>query len=112
MTARKQLTGRTAEIAQLVKQTARAILPDAEVILYGSRARGTEGPESDWDFLIITDATVNVALEESMREAMDALSLDLAEVISAFLENRHTWMTPLEKATPYHQAVEREGIAV
>jgi len=112
MTERKRLTGRTAEIAQLVKKTAQAILPDVEVILYGSRARGTAGPESDWDFLILTDATTTVALEETMREAMDALSLDLAEVISAFIENRHTWMTPFEKSTPYHRAVERDGIAV
>jgi len=112
MTSRKQLTGRTAEIAWLVKQTAQAILPDAEVILYGSRARGTEGPESDWDFLILTDVTITVELEESMREAMYTLSLDLAEVISAFLENRHAWMAPPVKSSPYHQAIEREGIAV
>ncbi|HOF89949.1 MAG TPA: nucleotidyltransferase domain-containing protein [Armatimonadota bacterium] len=108
----RRFTPRQWEVISAVKAAARHVLPDADIILYGSRARGTAGPESDWDFLILTDETVTVALEETMRKAMDALSLEIAEVISAFLENRQTWKTPLLKATPYHQAIEQEGIAV
>ena len=32
------------------------MVPDAEIILFGSRARGTARPDSDWDVLVIVDA--------------------------------------------------------
>ncbi|MBS1250425.1 MAG: hypothetical protein MAG431_02019 [Chloroflexi bacterium] len=36
-----------------VKMTVRDLSPAAEIILYGSRARGTAKADSDWDFLIL-----------------------------------------------------------
>ena len=33
-----------------------AFLPGASVVLYGSVARGEQGPESDYDVLILVDA--------------------------------------------------------
>lgn len=43
------------DIINLVKQAISEIEPNADVILYGSRARGTSDGDSDWDFLILTD---------------------------------------------------------
>lgn len=40
------------EILKRVKQAVRELDPEAEIVLYGSRARGEAGRESDWDFLI------------------------------------------------------------
>ena len=34
-----------------VKQLIHQIEPEAEIILFGSRARGDAAPDSDWDFL-------------------------------------------------------------
>ena len=109
---RNNLAGHELEIASQVKDAVRSILPDADVILYGSRARGDAREDSDWDFLVLTDKPVTVALEEKIRRAMDELSLNLAVIISAFIENRHEWSTPRAKASPYRRAIEREGVAV
>jgi predicted nucleotidyltransferase len=49
---------KTKQISILIKQTIGRIDPNAQIILYGSRARGTERIDSDWDILILTDYPV------------------------------------------------------
>jgi predicted nucleotidyltransferase len=55
----------------IVKLIYRRILekdPTAEVILYGSRARGTQTRESDWDLLILLkNIAVDKKTEQSFR---------------------------------------------
>ncbi|MCX6325074.1 MAG: nucleotidyltransferase domain-containing protein [Bacteroidia bacterium] len=40
----------------IIKQTSREYLPDAEVLLFGSRARKNASSDSDYDILLITYA--------------------------------------------------------
>lgn len=44
-------------IFNTIKSTVNGFLPDAEVFLFGSRARGDHNIESDFDILIITKNT-------------------------------------------------------
>ncbi len=46
---------KTAKILQLIKATVKIHLADAEVRLFGSRARSNSDSDSDYDILIITD---------------------------------------------------------
>ena len=43
------------EILELIKVTACKYLPDAEVLLFGSRARKDASLESDFDILVVTN---------------------------------------------------------
>jgi len=108
----KLLKGHELAIASRVKTIARSILPDADIILYGSRARGDARQDSDWDFLVLTDEPATITVKERIRHAMYELSLDLAEIITAFVENRQQWSTPLAQASPYHIRIDHEGIAI
>jgi predicted nucleotidyltransferase len=44
----------TRKAEEVIKTTARKYIPDAEVVLFGSRSRMTHDSESDYDILIIT----------------------------------------------------------
>jgi uncharacterized protein len=47
------------DILQIIKATACKYLPDAEVLLFGSRARKDSSPDSDYDILVITGMDLN-----------------------------------------------------
>lgn len=51
----------------VIKTTAKSYLPDAEVLLFGSRARKEELPDSDYDILLITNSALTPKEKLSLR---------------------------------------------
>ncbi len=50
-------------ISKLVKQEVTKIDPKAEIILFGSRARGDFRMDSDWDFLVLLDHRQKILMQ-------------------------------------------------
>ncbi len=100
------------ELVQRVKSVILQLLPDAEIILYGSRARGDADTESDWDFLVLTDEPVTTQLEITLWDRLYELELETGGVFSALLKNREEWATAFSKITPFHHNVEKDGITL
>jgi len=100
---------------QLLKRAKDAILeiePDADVIIYGSRTREQAGPESDWDFLVLLDGSVDQERVDTVRHRLYDIEWECGEVISCIMRSRKEWNSPLYKAMPFHENVEREGIVL
>ena len=95
-----------------VKSAVREVEPTAEVILYGSRARGEAGPESDWDFLVLVDGRVDENRKDLVRHRLYEIEWDCDEVISAIVHDREQWHTPRYQIVPLHQNVQQEGIVL
>ena len=55
-----------------IKDAVRGVLPDSNVILFGSRARGNAAADSDWDVLVLTQS-VNHAIEQSIYKCLYCL---------------------------------------
>lgn len=59
---------------QTIKSTVGIFLPDAKVLLFGSRARGHETKDSDYDLLIVTRDTfaprIKMDWESKIRKAL------------------------------------------
>lgn len=51
--------GNDDKIVELIKKTAHELLPDAEVLLFGSRARNEDSSDSDYDILLITNSNLS-----------------------------------------------------
>lgn len=108
----RQHATRNTRFLRRVKMAVQEVIPDAEVILYGSRARGEAGAHSDWDILVLTDRDVDLELEETVWDHLYRLELETAELISAIVKNRQEWATPLSAASPLHERITLDGIAV
>ncbi len=108
----------TVDIPARVKQTVLGIAPDAEVILYGSRARGDFEPDSDWDFLVLCENGNKREVKEAIRDAMYALGSKLCDelgywpCISTIAHTREYWSRKIVQATPFHREVTKDGVPV
>lgn len=96
------------EILSLVKGEIQKIDNKAEVILFGSRARGDFRPDSDWDFLILLEKPLSPGLKDLVREKLYKLELDTNEVISSLVHNKQEWEN--RSVMPIYQVIKLEGI--
>lgn len=92
------------------RRVIKSIEPSAEVILYGSRARGDADPESDYDLLILVDGEVSLEREDIIRRQLYPIELETGKVLSMMAYNRQKWNTALYRAMPFHQNIEKEGV--
>jgi predicted nucleotidyltransferase len=104
--------GNTADIELLeqCKAAIREAAHNADVILYGSRARGDEGRYSDYDLLILVDRPADAALEKRILDKVYPLELETGAMFTLIVYNTHQWDSALYRAMPFHQNVEREGV--
>jgi predicted nucleotidyltransferase len=100
---------KTELITKLIRKKISEIDPKAQVILFGSRARGDEKNDSDWDILVLTDYAVDIEKERQFREYLYDLELETGEPFSLFAYSQHDWHTK-QRISPFYKNVRKEGI--
>lgn len=95
-----------------VKNTVLQIEPTAEVVLYGSRARGDSSTESDWDFLILVDGPADDDRIDRIRHRLYEIEWESGQVLSSIVRSRQQWSSQPLSDTPFHSNVELEGIVL
>lgn len=99
------------KILNLIRNTIREVEPTAQIILYGSRARGEARKGSDWDVLVIVDRP-RLTIEEkgNIEYPVWDKGLGLGEEINVFAHSKKQW----EQAPPslFKYNVINEGIAL
>jgi len=99
-------------LLEQVKQAVSEIEPDAEIILYGSRARKDSRVHSDWDFLVLLDGPVNDERTDKIRHRLYEIEWQSDEILCCIVRNRLQWNSPLWKNMPFRRNVEHEGIVL
>ena len=99
-----------AEFLQEVKRSIHEIDPQAEVWLFGSRARGDAREDSDWDFLVLTDEPVDRAFKRRLRDHLYNVGFESGRVIGTVIQNKAVWEDLA--VTDLYQNVREEGMLV
>jgi len=100
------------DLLRKCKQAIRQVVPDADVILYGSRARGDATEYSDYDILVLTSGSADIPVHEKMIDSIFPLELDSGAVLTLAIYNRQRWDTPLYRAMPFHENIDRDGVLI
>ena len=102
----------TQELLNRIKAGIKTQDPDAEIYLYGSRARGDQNENSDWDILIITPKKkITFKYEYDIRNPIYDLELDSGQVISVLVYSRSDWQKK-RSISPLFMNVLKEGIRI
>jgi predicted nucleotidyltransferase len=95
-----------------IREQVRHLVPDAEIILHGSRVRNEARQDSDWDFLIIADHPLDRQTIMELKDSLYEVELANDEVVSSIIRSRQEWSSPKYDALPFKEAVEKEGVVL
>jgi len=98
------------EVALAVKAAVQAFDPNASVVLFGSRARGTERQDSDFYFLILTKQPVDFQLKRQVLNRLYDVELRTGYVISALIENENDWQLMVH--SPIFGEIQKDGVTI
>jgi predicted nucleotidyltransferase len=108
----KQLKPQILSILAECRGVLHKISSGAKLVLYGSYAKDTAGPESDLDLLILIDGQLTTQKKRQIQDALYEISLKNDIVISTIIKSSSVWELPITKATPIYNNIQRYGIAV
>ena len=99
------------QIRKMIGDSVHTVDPTAEVILFGSRARGDARKDSDWDVLIIVNTPkVTDKQFEALSYQLWLKGLEIDQEINPIIYTRGQWEAPTPSLFKYN--VKAEGVAI
>ncbi len=81
----------TTDTLARMKELVHTVLPDAKVILFGSRANNTAHEESDWDLLILDKSNIDKKTKWAVHDVLYPLSVEMFTFINSIVANEDEW---------------------
>jgi predicted nucleotidyltransferase len=86
--------------------------PVERIILFGSKARGDDDPESDLDLLVITSGAVTTADANTMQEAAWRAGIQHGRAVQLVIRSHEDWWHGIDQATPLRLQIDTDGVEV
>ena len=100
-------------ILNTLKQKIIALLPlGASVLLFGSRARGTHRPDSDWDLLVLLNREGRSTWEDydNVGYPLNMLFWNLGQNVNTIIQTKDEWYQ--KHFTPFYKNVMEDAIVL
>lgn len=97
-------------ISRFVQGAGRVCSNVKSVYLFGSRARGTERPDSDYDILLVTDSTFTLKDKDRLYDVVLEILLDTGRLVSLKIFREDKFRELASIPTPFMEHVLTEGI--
>ena len=99
-------------VVNKVKEIVHRYDKEAEIILFGSRARGDWHEESDWDFLILSELDERTDVKEKIREdILREIEYKIFEVVFTLFHNKKVWEEDYA-VTDIYDSIAEDGINI
>jgi len=106
----KHMVMRKKQIIERISKSIHKKDHTAEAFLFGSRARGDNRKDSDWDILILIDNNkVTNEIEDNFRDDLYNIELESGQIISTFIYSKDYWKNTLIYS-PLYKNINREGV--
>ena len=103
---------RRASVVEEIRKQTRAMIPNAQAIIYGSEARGDARPDSDIDVLILLEGDRrDLKHEDELAGELYEIELATGVLVSPMIMLRKQWENRPFK-TPFYINVMNEGIRI
>jgi len=96
------MTRKTREIIDAIRPELQRVVPaGSQVLLFGSRARGDEREDSDFDILVLLDREGRATSEDNMGVGYD---------VGTLVQTKKEWSN--QYFTPFYHNVMKEAVAI
>ena len=82
------------------------------IILYGSKARGDDTPESDIDLLVLTHRPLSPEENGGMRSVSRAIGLKHGTWPELYIRTADEWWHGVYQAAPIRKEIDAEGVEI
>jgi predicted nucleotidyltransferase len=87
-------------------------IPDSEIYLYGSRARGDSNELSDWDILVLlNNKSLTFESETKIMDLFYDLELETGQLISPLIYSKKDWEEN-HRFSPLYLNILKEGVKI
>lgn len=107
-----ELSSEDRSALQAAAEVLRSRFRVAEVILFGSKARGDARADSDLDLLVLTRHPPASAERWGIYDALSDVMVDHGVAFGILVEEQATWLCRAGHRLPIRDEVERDGVVV
>ena len=104
-----QLSSVEREAIEAAARLVREHFPVVGVVLFGSKARGSDDHESDIDLLLLTSRPLDWRERGALTDRLFDVELDYGVVISTLILPAEEWDHGPYTVLPIHREIERDG---